>query len=170
MRSILALFPFPTRGASKLSTDADAEQSLSISRMQSRVVHMTAEASVTDNRNVLVRVVRSLASSLPIRFLGDFWFSPRATWRRYSKRRTWPTSDELDQMAPPQFEAYMRSLNMVAMPVDAEGDVDAGSSDLLSGVQASENSTRRPGEASLGGDRGRHRAGPRAGATSPIDR
>ncbi len=33
--------------------------------------------------------------------------------RRYSKKRTWPTSDELERMSPEQFETHMRAHDMV---------------------------------------------------------
>src|SRR5687767_6168057 len=91
-------------------------------------------SELTQTWGVMIRVPRVLWSSLPARFLVDFWHSPRAAVRRYAKRRTWPTSSELDKMNPDEFEAYMRSIGMVAVPIETGNQSDAGTRDLLTRI------------------------------------
>ena len=67
-----------------------------------------------------MKVSRFLSASLPMRFLADFWRNPNAAVRRYSKRRTWPTSEDIERMTPVEFESYMRSIGMVALPIGSE--------------------------------------------------
>ena len=111
-------------------------------------VHKSAKAVTALTMPPVIRnLVRSLASSLPIRFLSDFWYSPRAAVRRYSKRRTWPTSDELDRMSPDQFEAHMRSIGMLSAPPEA-GELDESSRRVLTGIPVGHRGRSRAGTAS----------------------
>lgn len=55
---------------------------------------------------------RHLIRYWPVRFLVDFYYSPLAAIRRYSKRRTWPTPKQFAAMSQEEFVAYLESIGM----------------------------------------------------------
>lgn len=141
----------------KLSTDwlepaSSVDKSVGRERCQ-----QDRRTPVAQDGRVRMRVAHAVLSSFPVRFLTDFWRSPQAALHRYSRRGTWPNRDELEAMNPNEFEAHMRSIGMVALPVDEGDQADADSPEVLARVPARPEPAGSAGDEGLGAGRRRHR-------------
>lgn len=114
--------------------------------------------------HMIARSVRTFARSSSGRFVIDFWYSPRAAWPRYRRRRSWPSREELDAMSVDEFEGEMQKLGIAGNAAASVEGRDAGEGRLLAqlSIGAGDPVTSDPGGPGHGGGGDREGSGSRA--------